>query len=247
VKVLHVITTLDVGGAEMHLLSQVRGQAERGHEPSVAYLKGEGTLADDFRAAGATAVERVGAGPFRLAGLARRADLVHSHLLKADMLTAFVARPAGFARRLVSSKHNDEQVLKRPAVSFVHGLLGRVPRRTIVLSDHVGRFFVEHGRLAAERIERIYYGLDPAPFERALQESAVRGPALRAEFGFGRDDVVFTCVARFAPQKAHDVLLRAFRRALDEGAEGPCASCSWATTRSATVACARRRLRRSSI
>ena len=52
-KILHVVTTLDVGGAEMHLLSQVRGQTERGHEPSVAYLKGEGSLADDFRSAGA--------------------------------------------------------------------------------------------------------------------------------------------------------------------------------------------------
>jgi len=216
VRILHVITTLDVGGAEMHLLSQVRGQAARGHEPSVVYLKGEGTLADDFRAAGAGAVERIGAHPLRLARRARQADLVHSHLLKADMLTALVARVVGFSGRLVSSKHNDEQVLKRPLVSFVHGVLGRIPRRTIVLSDHVGRFFVEHGRLDPERIVRIYYGLDPAPFERAVEAALTRRPALRAELGLGTSDLVFTCVARFAPQKAHDVLLRAFRRARDE-------------------------------
>jgi glycosyltransferase involved in cell wall biosynthesis len=37
--------------------------------------------------------------------------------------------------------------------------------------------------------------------------------ALRASFGFGADDVVFTCVARFAPQKAHDVLLKALSSA----------------------------------
>jgi hypothetical protein len=45
---------------------------------------------------------------------------------------------------------------------------------------------------------------------------------------------VFTCIARFAPQKAHDVLLRAFDRAR---ASTRASSCSWsATTRSATGA-----------
>jgi len=68
VKVLHLVTTLDVGGAEMHLLQQVRGQHARGVAPTVAYLKGEGALRADFEAAGAR-VERLGgpAWPLRLA------------------------------------------------------------------------------------------------------------------------------------------------------------------------------------
>jgi glycosyltransferase involved in cell wall biosynthesis len=37
--------------------------------------------------------------------------------------------------------------------------------------------------------------------------------ALRASFGFGPEDIVFVCVARFAPQKAHHVLLEALARA----------------------------------
>ena len=62
-RILHLITTLDVGGAEMHLLSLVRGQVARGHEVRVAYLKGGGRLAEDFRAAGAQATAPVGTGP----------------------------------------------------------------------------------------------------------------------------------------------------------------------------------------
>ncbi len=209
-RILHVITTLDVGGAEMHLLSQVRGQTARGHEVRVGYLKGAGTLADDFRAAGAGWVGKV--GPLAIFREARRAELVHSHLLKADALTAAVATLAGRRRVLVSGKHNDEQVLKRRAVSLVHGILGNLPARTIVLSDHVGRFVAEHGRVRPEKIERIYYGLDPSPFEAESSDRA----ADRAALGLGADDVVFVCVARFAPQKAHDVLLRAFARARAE-------------------------------
>ena len=43
-KILHLITTLGVGGAEKHLLWLTAGQRARGHEPRVAYLKGEGRV-----------------------------------------------------------------------------------------------------------------------------------------------------------------------------------------------------------
>jgi glycosyltransferase involved in cell wall biosynthesis len=216
VNILHVITTLDVGGAEMHLSSQVRGQRARGHAVRVAYLKGGGALAADIAAAGAEWTGCVGSGP-ALAWRLRRhiawADVVHSHLLKADMATAAIATLCGARKRLVSSKHNDEQVLKRPAIGFVHGLLGNLPQRTIVLSDHVAQFIARYGRVKPERLRRIYYGIDPAPFERASGAGRESRTAARAGFGFGADDIVFVCVARFAPQKAHDVLLRAFARA----------------------------------
>lgn len=225
-KILHVITTLDVGGAEMHLLAQVKGQSARGHEVRVAYLKGQGTLAPDFARAGAVAITCLGSGaltPWRLSRAMGRADLVHTHLLKSDMLGAFVALFTGRSRRLVASKHNDEQVLKRGLLSFVHGLLGNVPRRTIVLSDHVGRFVAQYGRVREERITRIYYGLDPAPFERAAADTHTplgsrQRDALRQSFGFESDDVVFTCIARFAPQKAHEVLLKALLHARSKAA-----------------------------
>ena len=222
-KILHVVTTLDVGGAEMHLLSQVRGQTARGHEVRMAYLKGEGRLADDFRAAGASRVVCVGAGlgaPARLWSHLGWAELVHSHLLKADMLTAVSATLRGRRGCLVSGKHNDEQVLKRPLVSLVHGVLGNLPALTIVLSDHVGAFVQRHGRVRASAMSRVYYGLDPTPFAAAARAPAGERAALRGELGLQPDDVAFVCVARFAPQKAHDVLLRAFARARDEW-QGP--------------------------
>lgn len=210
-RILHVITTLDVGGAEMHLLAQVRGQAARGHAVRVAYLKGGATLERDVRAAGAREVVNVSEGvalPFRLWPHLRWAEIVHSHLLKADVATALCATLAGRRKGLVSSKHNDEQVLRRPLVSFVHGLVGALPRRTICLSDHVARFIAQHGRVRPERLVRIYYGLDPTPFEAAATNAKARAQA-RGELGVAEDETLFVCVARFAPQKAHDVLLRA--------------------------------------
>jgi glycosyltransferase involved in cell wall biosynthesis len=216
VRILHVVTTLDVGGAEMHLLAQTRGQVARGHSVALAWLKGEGRLAPDFRAAGADPVRPLPRGPGLLLALARRmraADLVHSHLLKADAACALVAPLCGRAGRLVSGKHNDERALLRKGVARAHAVLARVPRRTIVLSDHVGRFFVAHGGVPPGRVRRVYYGLDPTPFEQAAAAGPAARAATRAALGVAPGEVVFVCVARFAPQKAHDVLLRAFARA----------------------------------
>lgn len=228
-RLFHLLTTLDVGGAEMHVLTQVRGQRARGHEVRVAYLLGEGTLTPDFEATGAVVVGCVGKGLGALPRLREHlawCQVAHTHLLRADFIGAAAALLWGKRKRLVSGKHNDEQALRRPLVSFVHGIVGRVPTRTIVLSDHVGRFIAEHGRVPESRQERIYYGIDPKPWAKATAESHADGAALRtqvrAEFGFGPDDVVLICVARFAPQKAHEVLLQAFAEAREKlAANGP--------------------------
>jgi glycosyltransferase involved in cell wall biosynthesis len=222
VKILHVITTLDMGGAEKYLLSQVRGQSLRGHEVRVAYLKGAGSLRDDFKAAGAVEVIHapLGIASFtKLLPALRAADVIHTHLLKADMSVAPLAWLAGKRSRLVSGKHNDEQVLKRPLVSAIHGVLGKLPARTIVLSDHVGAFFRQYGGLRESGMRRIYYGLDRTPFEDAAARRSELLAERRAEFGWNTDDVVFICVARFAPQKAHDVLLRGMHAARERSAK----------------------------
>ncbi len=210
-KVQHVITTLDVGGAEVHLLSQVRGQVSRGHEVRVAYLKGDGRLTPEFLEAGAKTVERV--SPLGLLIRLRWADINHTHLLKADMLTAFLSLPTFSWGRLISSKHNDERPLLKKVFSRIHGVLGRLPRRTIILSKHVVDFFEEHGRLPRSRMVQIYYGLDPSPFEEAVEISPEMRAEGRAKLGIEESDCVLICVARFAPQKRHDLLLEGFAKA----------------------------------
>jgi len=226
-KILHVITTLGVGGAEKHLLWLTAGQARRGHATAVAYLKGEGELTAEFQRQGVTVHRLSGevagggggqkllplVGPLwrarqDLVALIRREqpDIVHTHLLKADAVGA-VSAAAGGARALVASKHNDERALLRKPVSIVHGLLARRVARTIALSDHVARFIATHGRVRVATIRRVYYGVDAA----ALQPRRTRA-AVRAELGLSESAPVLVCVGRLAPQKDHPTLLAALAR-----------------------------------
>ncbi|MBI3820357.1 MAG: glycosyltransferase [Planctomycetes bacterium] len=216
-RIMEVITTLGVGGAEMHLLSLTRGLLARGHAPEVFYLKGRGELAQDFLRSGIPVqkISMEGAGEaaraiYRLSSVMRRSkpDLIHTHLLKADAVGAVASFFAGRSGRLVSSKHNDERALLHPVFGRVHGMLSSLDRAVIVLSDHVGGFVAEHGRVSPRKIRRVYYGLDPARFENASADG------LREELRIGADEFVITCVARFAPQKAHTVLLDALSKTL---------------------------------
>jgi len=220
-KILMVITTLDTGGAEKHLSILAPELAGRGHEIELVFLKGEGSLAHLFESSGIQVEKIAFESPLALPGAVARLaskvknggfSVVHSHLLKADLVASLSSLPAK-PMVLVSSKHNDERALLNPLVSFVHGVISRRADAVIALSDHVARFVTLHGRVAREKIKRIYYGLDPEVFLSG--GGSDREPA--KELGLDPGVPVLTMVARFAPQKDHETLLKAARRMKDEG------------------------------
>ncbi|MCB9898404.1 MAG: glycosyltransferase [Planctomycetes bacterium] len=214
-RIVHVITTLGVGGAEKHLLWLGEGQRRAGHEVHVVYLKGKGELVQEFLDRGVqphrVPMEGLLRAPAALLALTRllrrlRPDVVHTHLLKADAVGSVAARRAR-APSVISSKHNDERALLRPAVGVVHGLLMRRVDRVVALSDHVARFVAEHGRVPPDRIRRIYYGVDATQLVGRRTRAQVR-----AELGLSEQQKVLVCVGRLAPQKDHPTLLAAMAK-----------------------------------
>ena len=51
-RILHVITTINRGGAENHVVDLAVAQADRGADVAIAYLKGDGYWAKRLSAAG---------------------------------------------------------------------------------------------------------------------------------------------------------------------------------------------------
>ncbi|MGE5619865.1 MAG: glycosyltransferase family 4 protein [Sphingomonadaceae bacterium] len=209
-RVLHVITSLDVGGAQKHLLSLVDGLRRRGHQADVAFFKNP-SLSEQFQGTGCRLFDLSTRGTFsplllpRLASILTRGryQIVHTHLLKADSYGTLAGVLARTPIR-ISSKHNDEAVLQRPAVAVTHGLISRCNHRVVVLSDYVGRYVAEKGRVDPARITRIYYGL-PAN-SKATAEDGLR---VRAELGIRPDTPLVTTVGRITEQKGLTHLLDA--------------------------------------
>ena len=208
-RVLHVVTSLAVGGAQRHLLRLIAGLNDD-YDCDLVYFKDDDLLSEFASVAGDVTRLALGgrSAPLRLWSLIRhirrgRYTLVHTHLLKADVWGALAARLAGVT--VISSKHNAEAALQNPAVGALHGLISLLNYRVIALSSAVAEYMVHTGRVTGPRLVVIHYGLDPAP-------PATDTPGIRQELAISTGDSVALCVARLDPQKDHPTLLRAWGR-----------------------------------
>lgn len=216
--VVHLMTTLLPNGAETHVFMLARQQVLAGIKVHIIYLKGAEGLAPRMLSMGAASVEKVdleALGPLatirtlkrRLRDL--RPDVLHTHLLKANVLGGLAALGLRPRITVIASKHNDEHQLRNPAIAMIHGTLSRLcDHHVIALSDHVRDYMVKVGRIAPERISRVYYGFDHAFYD-------VKQPMdVRRAFDLPADSFVFGIVARITDQKGHLYLVDAFDRLL---------------------------------
>jgi glycosyltransferase involved in cell wall biosynthesis len=130
----------------------------------------------------------------RVGRVVRRADIVHTHLVHADVYGALGAR------RLVSTKHNDDP-FRAGAFRFVERALTRRAARVIAITNALARFQIERVGLPPGKVEVIHYGLDDVPAawgENAPDDVPVDAPLLLS-------------VCRLEPQKGVDVAIRALR------------------------------------
>jgi glycosyltransferase involved in cell wall biosynthesis len=199
-SVVHVHRIGGIGGSERHLLTLLPALAARGLDVRFVGLDNPAAAPEPFYEQLRVPFERLPcprdldpALVRRLTQALRGADLVHTHLVHADVYGALAARAP-----LVSTKHNDDPFRAGP-FRHVERLLARRLRRVIAISDALRRFSVERVGLPAEKIDVVHYGLDelPPPWGG--------NPDLRLPAGAR----VLLCVARLAPQKGVDVAVRA--------------------------------------
>lgn len=213
-RVLHAHRIGGIGGSERHLLTLLPALAERGLDVRFAGLDMPG--ADPFYAD----LDRSGILHTRThhvwelvrAIRAARADIVHTHLVHADVIGALAPRAP-----VVSSKHNPDPFRAGPW-RYIERALALRTRRIVAISDAVRRFSVERVGLPPARIDVVHYGLDSLP------EPWGENPALPIPDGAP----LLLCVARLAPQKGVDVAVRALPQlpgatllVLGEGPERP--------------------------
>lgn len=214
-KVLHVITTINRGGAENHLIELVRIQAQQGLEVVVAYLKGDGYWAPPLRELGVR-VEPLGLtryGDFepvmKLRALIRSVapDIVHAHMPPAEIYTRLALLFLRPAQVMVISKHNDEPFFRGPGQRAIGSWVARRAARMIAISDAVNAYALNHLNMSADRVTTVHYGINPRPYE---QISENRRQDVRTEWGIPPGAWVIGTVARLVPQKALHVLLMAY-------------------------------------
>lgn len=198
-KVLHVHRIGGIGGSERHLLTLLPALAERGVDVSFLGLDDDSRAPEPFYEALTVPFERFPAPrdldprlARRVRSATRQADLVHTHLVHADVYGALGAR------RLISTKHNDDP-FRAGWFRFVERGLARKASKVIAITHALARFQIERVGLPEPKVQVIHYGLDDLP-----QAWGANGPE-----DVPSDARVLLAVSRLEPQKGIDVAIRA--------------------------------------
>jgi glycosyltransferase involved in cell wall biosynthesis len=152
-----------------------------------------------------------------------RPAILHTHTAKAGFLGRAAALLAGRPRPIVLHTFHGHVLegyfgaAKTALFRDLERRLAAASDRVIAVSDATADDLVRLGVADRNRIEVIRLGLDLEPIRTTSPDA---GGALRAELGLGAHDLLVVSLGRLVPIKRLDVLLDAFRLALDAGFEG---------------------------
>lgn len=220
-KILYIITLPDLGGAQVHLLTVASEMAARGHGVSVVVGR-EGWLTERLQRAGIETVivpdlvreispcrDIRAVLAIRRLFLDQRPDLVHCHSSKAGIVGRLAAWLSGIP--VIFTAHGwafTEGVapLKRRFYQWLEMAAGFWAWRIVCVSDYDRRLGCRWLPMHGKKIMTIYNGISLEAPKRSGQSS---GP-LR-----------LVMVARFAPPKCQEDVLRALDRLRDHGGKSP--------------------------
>lgn len=137
---------------------------------------------------------------------AARPDLVHTHLLHADLYGLPAARWARVPYR-VSTRHNDDKFRYRLLVRWLNRWLWWQANAGIAISDAIRRFSIDVEGARPEHITTIHYGLNPADIQAPVSART----DLRTALGLSPDNTLLVgSICRIIEQKGLSYGLRAF-------------------------------------
>lgn len=204
-KIVHVVYSLEMGGAEILVAQMCRLQHAQGHEISVVAYSNLGSLGEALRAEGYT-VDVLGEAPLpktflRMIRELRRLkpDVVHCHNPAPTLQAAIPARLTG-AKCVLTTRHSlvappynmQEEKVFNFAARFCDWVVGICEATCVNLRGVPGAH--------TDRIVRVYNGVDP--LERAP------GPE--------KDGFTLLFVGRLAPEKDLGTLIRGVALALEQ-------------------------------
>lgn len=220
-KIIQIISRLNIGGASPQVIHLTRALQERGYEARL--IRGQ---EPDHEGNMLAEAARVGVEPVLIPELGReidprrdlvtlyklvrflraeRPDVVHTHLAKAGALGRLAAWLTGVPVILHTYHghvfHSYFSPAKTAFFLRVERALARVSQGLIAISPSQQQELAAYLRVAPERLTMIRLGLDLTPFQSA------EAGRFRRELGLGDEVPLVGIVGRLAPVKDHRLFL----------------------------------------
>jgi glycosyltransferase involved in cell wall biosynthesis len=197
-KIVHIVYSLEMGGAEILVAQLCRLQRANGHDVSVVAYSNLGTLGESLIAEGFT-VQVLGEAPLAktflrfITELRRlRPDVVHCHNPAPTLQAAIPARIAG-AKCIVSTRHSLVAPPYNKGEEIAYNITARFCDWIVGICDATCDNLRQTPGALRDRIVRVYNGVDPV--------EPAEPPA--------KDGFTLLFVGRLAPVKNLSTLIRA--------------------------------------
>ncbi len=222
-RVLHFVSTFGVK-TDTKLLARMAPHVDRLRcEWSFACFYDGGPMRDAFDVAGCQTFNLELPSQFdpravlRAQGVIDRVqpDIVHTHLLRADLMAGMAARLSG-VKTIVGAAYAIgayRRERKRFSDPFLDSTCARLPTEFIAVSQATKNDWCERLGISPDRVSVIHTGVETSPM---IDRGAIE--AFRKEHGADDETPLVLTVARLSYEKGIDTLLDAARCLVDAGA-----------------------------
>ncbi len=219
-KIIHIISGGDVGGAKTHVLSLLAGLNKTETVHLICFT--EGPFAQEAREMQipTTVIEDKHLGRTKKRILAMIAhdgyEVIHCHGARANMMGMLLRNKAGIP--VVSTVHSDYRLdyMGRPLAALSYGTINKFALRRfdawVGVSQGMTDLLISRG-FDPQRLYTLYNGVD---FSRQLQVQPREEYLPSIGLDVGPETVVFGIAARISPVKDMSTLVRAFASAVKE-------------------------------
>ena len=223
-RVAHIIKVTRISGAERHLLVLLSALRRRDIDAHLLILVENDNPVDDMVSEAhdrGILIRRLTIHrdyDLSLLFKIRRAlreikpDIVHTHLIHADLYGLFAAKLAGI-RSVISSRHNDDQFRFHPMWRRISPMIWRMTDGGIAISAAIKDFMIEVEDAPRHKISVVHYGLE----HEGIPDEDLRAARDRlcVELHLESDALLLGMVCRIVEQKGIPYALRAFQRVSD--------------------------------
>lgn len=209
-KVIHIITTIERGGAEKQLLILAEEQKNQGLDVEVVYLKGSPDLRIEFEHIGVKVKDFVANKKFYWQVRILRKyfneylGVVHTHLPRAEVIAFFAFKK----HRYLISRHNYEQFwpsVPKPISTALSRIVTSRAAGGIAISKTLKKYLISNREISRKfPMKVVYYGFSIKLLNETLQK-----------FNCTNDTFKVGIISRLIPGKDFPTLFKAFRRVLE--------------------------------
>ncbi|MDM1094750.1 glycosyltransferase [Myroides odoratimimus] len=212
-KILHIIDSLGVGGAEQLITEIVPILVEKGYQTDVVLLNGEKThLYQKLEKLRCCKIYHLGYScynPFyilKLIPFFYKYDIVHVHLFPAQYF-AGLARLFCFRKlKLIFTEHNtSNRRLESSKYRLIEKLIYACFNKVICITNEVKDVLIEKLKISNNKLVVVENGVNLVNVQNSIKSS-------RSDYDLNEEDKVLIMVAGFRPQKDQDTVIRALKK-----------------------------------